>query len=485
MQNVPRGAHSIAIGDAVMRPAEFARDSVVIGHDAVATFVGDEFGPIFGCDENVVIGVGAASSSTEVFQTVSIGWNAGKAIVNRANVIIGWGANGGDTTLIPSSLVCTHVGAASGFGMGGIGNISIGHLAGDKNANVFGTANTTLTNCMFIGDGTWYKSDLLTQAHAIGHGVACAIDNSIILGYKQAQSGVPDPIQYKIGVGTDSPTADFHVVTTGSQGFRFVDGNELADRVLTSDGAGNARWADSTGGGAGAGSYRQTFVVPDWVSGATDTLTVTAVTHGLGVGVHAVHVFDSLFDEVEVEVNVNKTTGDVVLTVPAGSAFDGELIISSGGSPGATFQVAHIAHSTPGTGGAGTVDTWNARIFNFEDDPDAIVIITPATNRFTLLVGEYIIDAQAAGFECANHMLRIQNITTATMEIRGLSAWSGLGSDAQTMASLSGRLTVTNAAHEYALEHFTKLTTPTDGLGRDVIAGIDNIHASVKFTKIG
>ena len=98
-----------------------------------------------------------------------------------------------------------------------------------------------------------------------------------------------------------------------------------AESVLQSNGAGNPpSWKKI--------KYAHPFVIADW--GAGTTLTITTATHGLGVGYHNVTVFDATHNIVPIaavltNVNVDGTSGDVVLTiVNNAAAFSGTMYMA-------------------------------------------------------------------------------------------------------------------------------------------------------------
>ncbi|MFI2744514.1 hypothetical protein ACG2LH_17395 [Zhouia sp. PK063] len=97
-------------------------------------------------------------------------------------------------------------------------------------------ANATSSGAMALGA---YSSSTATNALALGYQATATQSNSIILGKY-------DNTDVKVGIGTNSPSAKLQL--NGS--FRFVDGNQSAGKVLTSDANGNATWQTPSSSGS-------------------------------------------------------------------------------------------------------------------------------------------------------------------------------------------------------------------------------------------
>ena len=81
------------------------------------------------------------------------------------------------------------------------------------------------------------------------------------------------------------------------------------------------------------GEYVDTFLVADWAAGSPNTLTVTQATHGIShtsggsLNVRVQELIGSVYQNVDVETEINTTTGDVTLKT-VGATFDGRVTIT-------------------------------------------------------------------------------------------------------------------------------------------------------------
>jgi len=99
------------------------------------------------------------------------------------------------------------------------------------------SSNASAVNSLAIGNSAQATGQNST---AIGNGSSAPNANTLILGNN-----------VNVGIGTDNPTAKFQI--NGS--LRIVDGNQGANKVLTSDANGNATWqTPSTGSNTSAAS---------------------------------------------------------------------------------------------------------------------------------------------------------------------------------------------------------------------------------------
>jgi hypothetical protein len=113
------------------------------------------------------------------------------------------------------------------------------------------------------------------------------------------------------GFGTLTPSATLDVV--GS--FQYVDGNEGAGKVLTSDANGNAIWSASTGGST-ISKYSTTTAF-------TASVTKT-ITHSLGTSDIVVELWDTASAPARVDATVEQTNGDETNSL--------DITFSTGGS---------------------------------------------------------------------------------------------------------------------------------------------------------
>ncbi|MCC7333307.1 MAG: tail fiber domain-containing protein [Flavobacteriales bacterium] len=168
--------------------------------------------------QNTYIGNSSGSNSTTGNWNTALGYGSlNNNITGTSNTAIGRVAlsyNTGSNN--------TGVGTYALFwGTTGSGNTSLGAYAGQT--------NTTGSNNLFLGYNADATVNNLSNATAIGNGATVAQSNSLILGNNA-----------KVGIGTNAPTADLHVV--GS--FRFVDTNVVNNNILKTDNSGNASWTN-------------------------------------------------------------------------------------------------------------------------------------------------------------------------------------------------------------------------------------------------
>jgi hypothetical protein len=132
-------------------------------------------------------------------------------------------------------------------------------------------------------------------------------------------------------------------------------------------------------------------------------------------------------------------------------------------------------------GGSATAGATQTRTLNTIVDSTGIVT-SLASNQFVLPKGTYYIEASAAAYVTDNHRIRLRNITDSSTALLGTSELcSGVG--VYNRSFISGELTITSAK-TFELQHYTQTARATDGLGRDVGTGENNVYAIVKITKI-
>jgi hypothetical protein len=139
------------------------------------------------------------------------------------------------------------------------------------------------------------------------------------------------------------------------------------------------------------------------------------------------------------------------------------------------------ANNTDGGGSSAT--TWNARALNTEVyDPGALVTIS--SNKFTPIAGTYKLRAEAPGYKCAQHRLRLYNVTGAAVVDQGVNAHSSTADTTQTLATLETVFTA-NGTNEYRIDHYTVSAQATNGLGNAVNSGDVERYCTVTLEKIG
>ncbi len=124
----------------------------------------------------------------------------------------------------------------AGARSGASGAIALGNGASSTSNNTLALGNqsqATNNNATALG---YQAASNHQNAVAIGPATT-AVDNSIILG-NTINTSTDSYSATKVGIGTSAPTAKLQVDGT----LRYVDGNQSAGRVLTSDANGNATW---------------------------------------------------------------------------------------------------------------------------------------------------------------------------------------------------------------------------------------------------
>ena len=224
----------------------------------------------------ISFGLGASSSIKHAF---AIGENASAG--NTSNYAFGKGANasGSSAYAIGESSVSSQnksyaIGTSStasgtssyaiGEGSASLatGSYAIGAGANSSATGSFAIGNQSISasnNTLALGNeaqainnnatALGYQA-IASNQNSIAIGPATtSVDNSIILG-NTTNTTTDSYAATKVGIGTNAPSAKLHVNGT----LRYVDGNQAAGRVLTSDANGNATWETPSSGGGGASS---------------------------------------------------------------------------------------------------------------------------------------------------------------------------------------------------------------------------------------
>lgn len=194
------------------------------------TFVGQNSGPLNYGRANTFLGQSTGAANTSGWANVFLGaWTGATNTTGTANtfvgqycgisnttgggnIFIGQGCASSSTTGTENTFVGT---AAAGGNTTGTHNVFVGRTAG--------TNNTTGNNNTAIGYNAGFSLGTLTNATALGQNAQAAASNTVILGGTGANA-------VNVGVGTASPGALIHAVTTS------VLGNSTADLKLTSPG---------------------------------------------------------------------------------------------------------------------------------------------------------------------------------------------------------------------------------------------------------
>ncbi|MBX7157216.1 MAG: hypothetical protein K1X66_02350 [Verrucomicrobiae bacterium] len=167
-------------------------------------------------------------------------------------------------------------------------------------------------------------------------------------------------------------------------------------------------------------------------------------------------------------------------------ALSGDISVSETGavtvnnSPALNLPTAILAETV--TGGL-TQNTWNTRDLNLTVLANAFM--TPSASGFKLNEGDYIIVAQAAGNKVDDNQLRLFNSTQNTTVLSGLAAQASVASTIASIATLQGKITVSDSNDVYLLQHNCTTTNGADGRGIvPGFAGAQPMVASIMIIQV-
>lgn len=144
-------------------------------------------------------------------------------------------------------------------------------------------------------------------------------------------------------------------------------------------------------------------------------------------------------------------------------------------------QVAYLKDVKPsGTGGGTfTAGSWQTRTLNTVEGDSSIVSLN--ANQFTLGPGKYEIEATAPAYNVNFHKAKIRNITDSTDSIIGMSQYVANGAADTGESFISGVINITSSK-TFELQHRCS-TTATDGFGRAVTFGDNEVYTQLKIVK--
>ncbi len=138
---------------------------------------------------------------------------------------------------------------------------------------------------------------------------------------------------------------------------------------------------------------------------------------------------------------------------------------------------------TSGTdGGTFTSGAFQTRTLNTEV-ADTGGNATLAANQITLAAGTWFVEAEAKGFRCSNHQIRLRNTTDATNIKSGTSTESASGTNNATTSALSTVFTIA-VAKVLELQHRCSNTRNNDGFGQAAGFGETEVYARIRFNKL-
>jgi len=138
---------------------------------------------------------------------------------------------------------------------------------------------------------------------------------------------------------------------------------------------------------------------------------------------------------------------------------------------------------TTGTdGGTSAATTWNTRDLNTVVTNE-ISGASLSSNQITLPAGTYYIEASGPATRSQGTQLRLYNITDASTELLGQSAYSGSGDNTNVHSLMCGRFTIADAK-VFEVDQYTITTVGTLGLGTASDSGSTEIYTDVKIWKV-
>ncbi len=251
------GFSNTGIGASALSNNTTGNDNTAIGKDALYQNTGSSSNVAAGSgallthtlgDNNVAIGRDALNGNSSGANNVALGNLAGYSNNGSANVFIGYNAGYNETGSNKFYLANTST-TASPLMYGDFSNNFVG--IGTTTANAALQFNNTIAGRKIV---LWEGSNNDHQVYGFGI-------NTNTLRY-QVDASVASHVFYSginsssslelmritgtgnVGIGTSAPSANLHVNGT----MRLVDGNQAANKVLTSDASGNASWQNPAAG---------------------------------------------------------------------------------------------------------------------------------------------------------------------------------------------------------------------------------------------
>ncbi len=132
-------------------------------------------------------------------------------------------------------------------------------------------------------------------------------------------------------------------------------------------------------------------------------------------------------------------------------------------------------------GGTFTSGAWQTRDLNtLEGDTEFVSL---DSNQFVLEVGKYEIEAEANANEVDGHKIKLRDVDNSIDIIIGVNNEARLSGNAATVSSLKGVLEITTST-VFEIQHRCDTTKTTNGFGKSVSFGVDEIYTQVKITKV-
>ena len=202
-----------------------------------------------------VFGPRSQATASESFalgqDVISEGWRSfgiGTSAHARSSnsMAIGWGANTGNSgsaSIAIGQNATTNANAATSIGR----NSS---ASGDDSMSIGYNSNSTTSQSLALGASSVANG---VGSTALGNSATSSGLYSTAIGYQATTSqaraivlGNSADASVGVGIGTNSPNSKLHIVSSASSGFQYQDGNQGADKILTSDANGKATWTTRT-----------------------------------------------------------------------------------------------------------------------------------------------------------------------------------------------------------------------------------------------
>ena len=160
-----------------------------------------------------------------------------------------------------------------------------------------------------------------------------------------------------------------------------------------------------------------------------------------------------------------------------------EFATVSGTTFGSALLHVRDEKSNGNDGGSNTTGSFGVRTLNTVLTNE-ISGASLASNQITLPSGTYFIIAQASGYACDKHKLKLRNTTDSSDTIIGSSERVGTASNSQSRSILSGRFTIAGQK-VFEIQHRLDTTgAGSDGLGVRSNMSVTEVYTDVQIWKV-
>ena len=151
------------------------------------------------------------------------------------------------------------------------------------------------------------------------------------------------------------------------------------------------------------------------------------------------------------------------------------------GPTAATVAVFCEQQAANTAGGTFTSGSFVKRVLN-TTIVNNIVGCSIASSVITLPAGTYTVFATSPAYSVDNHQALLRNATDSTNTIIGTSARTNSTVDSVTESTVNGVFTIATSK-TFELQHRCSLTRSTDGLGKPVNLGVNEVYANIYIEK--